>query len=146
MTAPLKATSAPSVRALGVAALVFAATAAPTAGDIGGCGQEAVLLDAARFFEIKQVVDCERCTECALFTRACDRACGLTRIEGSFPEGCFPLVHDGEVCVRALESASCSDYADFVADASPSIPTECDFCPVDEAGRPRSGAGEGSAR
>lgn len=142
----MKAARAPSLRALALAALVFGATAAPTAGDIGGCGQEAVLLEAARFFEIKQEIDCERCTECALFTRACDRACGEARLEGSFPEGCHPLVHDGEVCIRALESAGCSDYADFVADVSPTIPTECDFCPVDEAGQPRTQSSPGSAR
>jgi hypothetical protein len=139
----MNASMPPSLRALAVATLVLGATAAPTAGDIGGCGQEAVLLDAARFFEIKQVVDCERCTECTLFTRACDRACGTATIEGSFPEGCYPLVHDGEVCIRALESTSCSDFADFVADSSPTIPTECDFCPVDEAGRPRTQSGQG---
>ena len=140
----MNAPRASSFRAFALASLVFAATAAPTAGDIGGCGQEAVLLDAGQFFEIKQVVDCQRCTECALFTRACDRACSTTRAEGGFPEGCFPLVHDGEVCVRALESASCSDYAEFVADSSPTIPTECDFCPVDEAGQPRTQSGAGS--
>ncbi len=30
--------------------------------------------------------------------------------------------------MRALLAASCSDYASFVDDVAPTVPTECDFC------------------
>jgi hypothetical protein len=112
---------------------------APTAGNIGSCGQEAVPLDADKFFAAKQAIDCERCTDCPVFSKACDAACGPNRVTGDFPEECVPLVHDGEVCLDALSSASCSAYEAFMADADATIPTECDFCPVDASGNPRSG-------
>jgi hypothetical protein len=41
------------------------------------------------------------------------------------------LVHDGEVCLRALEVAACDDYALFMDDVAPSLPTECNFCPAE---------------
>jgi len=47
----------------------------------------------------------------------------------SFPERCLPLVHDGEVCLRALLNASCGDYSQYMSDDSPTAPTECNFCP-----------------
>ena len=31
-----------------------------------------------------------------------------TALEASFPEDCFPLVHDGEVCLNALRAAAAS--------------------------------------
>jgi hypothetical protein len=37
-------------------------------------------------------------------------------------------VHDGEVCLRAIESLSCNGFGDVV-DPQPIVPTECDFCP-----------------
>jgi hypothetical protein len=111
---------------LGVVALLF--LAAPTAGDIGSCNQKAEDLNATKFFENKQALDCDRCFECRLTTAACLAACGPAT--GAFPEGCFPLVHDGEVCLDALLLASCEDYASFMDDVSPTTPTECDFCPV----------------
>jgi hypothetical protein len=46
-----------------------------------------------------------------------------------FDEGCIPLVHDGEVCLRALLAASCQDFSEFVRDLEPTAPTECVFCP-----------------
>jgi hypothetical protein len=102
--------------------------AAPTAGDIGSCNQTATDLDAAKFFNDKQTIDCERCDQCQLATQACQIACGPTA-QIKFPKGCYPLVHDGEVCLDALQVASCTDYQSFMADQNATIPTECDFCP-----------------
>jgi hypothetical protein len=111
---------------LAVIALFF--LAAPTAGDIGCFTQPADALDPAKFFDDKQNVDCKKCTTCRIETMACTRACGPT-VNPGFPQGCFPVVHDGEVCLDALEIASCADYAGYEADQSATIPTECDFCP-----------------
>ncbi|MBL9024099.1 MAG: hypothetical protein JNL21_18035 [Myxococcales bacterium] len=127
-------------RAAGLLLLLFCL--APTAGNIGSCGQEAVLLDEAKFFANKQYIDCSRCTECAIFTAQCDRACADIAVVGTFPEGCAPLVHDGEVCLDALQVASCDDYAGYVADEGATIPTECDFCPLDADGQPKRGDDE----
>jgi len=108
--------------------VVLAFCAAPVPGDVGGCNQSAEELDAAAFFASKAQVDCAHCGECAFDTEACARACqGSTQTE--FSKDCLPLVHDGEACLRALDAASCSDYAAYVRDESPSIPTECAFCP-----------------
>lgn len=112
---------------------------APTAGNVGSCGQEAVLLDADKFGAQKRGIDCSRCTTCGLSTTACEAACGEGRIEVVFPEGCAPLVHDGEVCLDALWAASCDEFEQYVADEGATIPTECDFCPLDEAGEPDRG-------
>ena len=49
----------------------------------------------------------------------------------TFPVNCYPVVHDGEVCLDALQVASCADYASFKADQGSTIPTECVFCPLD---------------
>lgn len=111
---------------LAIVALFF--LAAPTAGDIGSCNQTAEDLDPGKFFEAKQNLDCDRCFDCAITTKACEVACGPT-LPLSFPKGCYPLVHDGEVCLDVLEVASCSDYASYMADTGGTIPTECDFCP-----------------
>ena len=105
---------------------------APTPGDIGGCGQEPQQLDAKTFFGSKKIIDCRRCDSCGLHTDACQAACDdeVTPAE-AFPEHCFPLVHDGEVCLRALYNASCDDYAGYVDDdpGKRTSPTECNFCP-----------------
>lgn len=114
---------------LAVAIVFFAA--APTAGDIGSCGQSPDDLDPVRFFEAKASVDCERCTSCGLTTDACDRACNGP-LERDFPRGCEPLVHDGEVCLDALRASGCGDYASYAADEGATVPTECDFCPADD--------------
>jgi hypothetical protein len=106
---------------------------APTPGDIGGCGQEAKLLDAPVFFATKKSIDCRRCADCGLYFDTCALACEpFAPTAQAFPEGCFPLVHDGEVCLRAMNNASCGDYGDFVTDelAKRQTPTECNFCPV----------------
>jgi hypothetical protein len=104
--------------------------AAPTPGDVGGCGQQAEELDPGRFFELKASIDCDRCGECGLSTNTCRAACARTELPSqSFPADCLPLVHDGEVCLRALLFAGCDDYSEYMADRAPRAPTECDFCP-----------------
>lgn len=129
---PSKRSYAPALAA--VAAL---AGLAPSAGNIGSCGQAAEPLDAQKFVEAKQAVDCSHCIACGIETGVCERACtDEADIEASFPPGCLPLVHDGEVCLDALSASSCSRYETFVADEGATLPTECDFCPVDEAGEP----------
>ena len=113
-----------------LAAAVALLCAAPTPGDIGGCGQKAELLDPPIFHASKDRMDCIRCQECAIDTQRCELACDPTTPSiTEFPEGCFPLVHDGEVCLRALLHASCSDYEAYVSDSAPEVPTECNFCP-----------------
>ena len=107
--------------------------AAPVPGDIGACGQPVQQLDAPRFFGAKKVVDCRKCRECGFAELACDTACDPSVVpDQEFPDGCEPLVHDGEVCLRVLLYASCEAYAPYISDDSPSVPTECDFCPRGE--------------
>lgn len=102
---------------------------APTPGDVGGCGQKRQELDEELFFDLKNSVDCERCNECGLRTLRCDEACADDHGGRSFPEGCLPLVHDGEVCLRRLLDVDCDTFAGYVDDRSPGVPTECNFCP-----------------
>lgn len=108
--------------------------AAPTAGDIGSCGTAAEALDAKTFFTLRLQDECDKCHSCGYVSRACVRACAElrdeTKIPSEFPPGCHPVVHDGEVCLRAIESLGCSAFGDLVSDA-PIAPTECDFCPID---------------
>lgn len=113
---------------IGFVALAFCA--APTPGDVGGCGQEAQELDAEIFFSSLQDSQCRQCRDCGLTTAACERACGDVLVQSEFPKDCVPLVHDGEVCLRAVQHAGCGDVRDFMSDSSPSIPTECNFCPA----------------
>ena len=111
--------------------LLLTLVAAPTPGDIGGCGQTAQQLDAATFFQTKAKLDCDRCQECNIAFNSCTVACDPnTTIPTSFPQGCYPLVHDGEVCLHALYDASCDDYLHYMDDNAPSTPSECNFCPV----------------
>jgi hypothetical protein len=112
---------------LGFIALAFCA--APVPGDVGGCGQDAQELDPQTFFWSEQSYECEHCRDCDLHSKACDRACGEQLVQAEFPKNCSPLVHDGEVCLRALDNASCDDFAGYMSDTDPSIPTECNFCP-----------------
>ena len=113
-----------------LAVLAFVFCTAPTPGDIGGCGQRPQELDPEIFFSSKAFIDCQRCEACALATKSCQAACEAPNTSPqSFPERCLPLVHDGEVCLRALQNASCSDYTAYMSDTSPSAPTECNFCP-----------------
>lgn len=113
---------------LALVALFF--LAAPTAGNIGSCSQQAEDLDPVKFFDAKQTADCKRCIECGLTSNACTLACGPS-LPLTFPEGCYPLVRDGEVCLDALEIASCTEYQSYMADQAATLPTECDsyFCP-----------------
>ena len=116
---------------LAVIALFF--LAAPTAGDIGSCSQSADDLDPTKFFDAKQNVDCQRCLDCNISSKACTLACGPDQ-KLTFPVDCYPVEHDGEVCLDALQVASCADYVSFTADQGSTIPTECDFCPALEGG------------
>ena len=115
--------------AVAVLALVFGA--GPTVGDIGSCGQAATSLDEATFAAQRKALDCAKCTRCGLTTQTCTNACNPDKpSDVAWPDTCFPLQHDGVVCLDALEAASCSDYASFVSDVAPTVPTECDFCLV----------------
>jgi hypothetical protein len=113
--------------ALGFVALAFCA--APTPGDVGGCGQDAIDLDPETFFWSKQSYECDHCKSCGLTTKACERSCGDVLVQTEFPKDCAPLVHDGEVCLRAIDDGSCDDFRQFMSDTDPTIPTECNFCP-----------------
>ena len=117
-----------------LATMVLCFVIAPTPGDIGGCGQGAEQLDAKAFFDKKRGIDCRKCNDCAfdLFFY-CEEACRVNAdASESFPIGCFPLVHDGEVCLRALEHTSCKNYVDYVKNdiGTRSTPSECNFCPL----------------
>jgi len=102
---------------------------APTPGDVGGCGQKPAELDPGIFFASKANIDCRRCAECGLEGAACRDACAFSQLPSAFPEDCVPLVHDGEVCLRALLDASCDEYAEYTSETRPTAPTECAFCP-----------------
>lgn len=107
---------------------------APTPGDIGGCGQSAQLLDANVFYRSKAYIDCDQCLRCDMMERkVCREACDDNAVRPeAFAPGCYPLVHDGEVCLRALSNASCSDYGEYMHQLAErrSTPSECNFCPV----------------
>ncbi|HET9957944.1 MAG TPA: hypothetical protein VFQ61_25775 [Polyangiaceae bacterium] len=113
----------------GFTLLLLAFCAAPTPGDIGGCGSQAEPLSPEAFFAAKAVLDCARCDECGLSSRACTQACSAQPPTRDFAVACVPVVHDGDVCLHALSAASCDEYAAFVRDRSPSVPNECNFCP-----------------
>jgi hypothetical protein len=111
-------------------AALFVLCAAPTPGDIGGCGQRVQPLGAEPFYERKQEIDCEKCKECDFSTDFCDDACDPDHLpRDEFPEGCEPIVHDGEVCLNALEATGCGDYEAYVKDEGREAPNECRFCP-----------------
>ncbi len=118
--------------AAGVTALLLLVGIAPVVGDIGSCGQAPEELDPYKFFALKAQIDCAQCEDCGLHTRACAAACGFEAAP-ELPAGCYPLVHDGEVCLHKLNMASCDEYRDHMADEGASIPTECNFCPLEEA-------------
>jgi hypothetical protein len=102
---------------------------APTAGDVGGCGTTPTALDPGIFAAARKTEDCQRCTACGLSTPRCLRACDPgAPPETIVPSTCAPLQHDGEVCLRALDAASCSSYATYVDPIAPATPSECDFC------------------
>lgn len=113
---------------IGFSGMVLAFCAAPVPGDIGGCSRPAEPLNAEAFFEDKRAVDCSRCRECGLESHACEEACSA-RTLASLSDGCVPLEHDGQVCLRALLAASCDQVRGYMRDAGATAPTECDFCP-----------------
>lgn len=120
-----------SRRHVGFLAVLGVLSAAPTVGDVGGCNEQADPLAPDKFFAARLESECMQCRACELETvPGCKRACDpRTKVPTTFPEGCRPLVHDGEVCLRAIEALSCDAFADVVA-SSPVVPTECDFCPA----------------
>jgi len=87
------------------------------------------MLDPAAFFAAKQARDCEKCGDCNFHTDYCSNVCSSAYEPPGFPPGCVPLVHDGEVCLDALEAAGCSEYEDYTKDQGRLVPTECQFCP-----------------
>ena len=119
-----------------VLALVFGA--GPTVGDVGSCGESATALDIESFEAERKGLDYQRCTQCNLTTTACVDACDPSKPSPvSIPSTCYPLEHDGQVCLDALQAASCSAYASFVSDVAPTVPSECDFCHyIPDAGSP----------
>jgi len=113
-------------------AVLFLLCAAPTPGDVGGCGQRVLPLGAREFFKAKKKVDCSKCGDCSFETTFCTNACDPDQeLPGDFPEGCDPIVHDGEVCLNALEAAGCGDYEAYVKDEGRQAPNECRFCPLE---------------
>lgn len=114
-----------------VVAVLGVLSMAPTAGDIGGCGSEASLLDVPTFALERKELDCERCRECNIGAARCARSCDpKSPTETGLPASCEPFAHDGDVCLRALRAASCTTYATYVADDGPSTPSECAFCKI----------------
>jgi hypothetical protein len=120
---------------LALVVLVFAP--APTVGDVGGCGAPAEEIDPARYATSRKHLDCRRCTECGLATQRCTSACDdKLPPDEELPSSCHPLVQDAKVCLNALVAASCRSYAGYVADESPTSPSECDFCRLQADGAP----------
>ena len=123
-------TSRPSRASIAFVMVLALFAAAPTVGDVGSCNAAVEALDAKAFFTRRLAAECARCDDCGLNTRACIRACDArTEVPTSFPAGCHPVVHDGEVCLHAIDALSCGAASDLVSDA-PIVPTECDFCPA----------------
>lgn len=121
-----KSTFARLVLAVGV--LVFCT--GPTPGDVGGCGQAPDNLDPPTFYATKKAIDCTRCQDCDLITKTCIDSCDQSLgWDTEFPADCYPLVHDGEACLRALQYASCGEYEEYMSDTSPTTASECNFCP-----------------
>lgn len=114
---------------LALGAVLGAFCLAPTPGDIGGCGAPADLLGARQFFLKKRDIDCGACSTCGIANHTCSSVCSRP-VPSEFPRGCFPLVHDGAVCLRALSHSSCEEYRTYLDDLSPRTPSECDFCPL----------------
>lgn len=124
----------PSVSGRGwspLVALLGVLLMAPTVGDTGGCGRTATDLDRDRYANARKLQDCQRCEQCGIRTARCERACDPKQLpEIVLPVTCHPLYHDGVVCLRALEAASCGTFATYVDDEAPVTPTECQFCQV----------------
>lgn len=136
---------AKAVEVVRLAFILMAFVAAPVAGDIGSCGETLQELDAQKFFSAKESIDCEKCQSCSISTSACERACDFAPNQTSFPDDCLPLVHDGEVCLNALEASDCDNYRRFMSDLVPTVPTECNFCPPRPVASGAGGAGQGGS-
>ena len=111
--------------------LVFALApllVATTPGDIGGCSDEVKDLDQTAFGKERKRVDCQHCQACALSTKRCAIACNEGIQPNTLPSTCRPLERDGEVCLHALQVASCGDYAGYMDDTAPLTSSECEFC------------------
>ena len=109
---------------LAVLALIFGA--APTVGDVGSCGSTATALDVTAFAAERKALDCTKCTHCGFLTQTCQRACNPNEpSDFSLPATCFPLAHDGVVCLDALQATSCSGYASFISDTAPTQLRSC---------------------
>lgn len=118
-----------SAASLLVGATLAALCMAPTVGDIGGCGTTAEAIAPERYESARKQLDCSRCSQCSIATARCQRACDPAQASDIvLPATCKPLVHDAEVCLRALLAKSCDDFAKTVADTSPETPSECLFC------------------
>ena len=91
-----------------------------------------------KFFSEKQFTDCNMCQECGFDTQFCKDSCVNLLLQSSFPDDCFPLVHDGEVCLNALRAEDCEGYGPYIDDVAPTVPTECNFCPVGERPPPEA--------
>jgi hypothetical protein len=113
----------------GFVLVLGAVCAAPTPGDVGGCGQHPDVLDTDTFFELKRERDCEKCGECHFTSDFCTAVCAPDYPLPTLPEGCVPLVHDGEVCLDALEATGCGQYEKYTRDQDRLAPSECQFCP-----------------
>jgi hypothetical protein len=125
-----RANRPPGRLSIGFAIVLGLCAAAPTVGDIGSCnGAPAEPLGAEKFFAARAQLECAHCRDCGLSSQACTIACDpRATLPIAFPEGCHPVVHDGEVCLNALDALSCGAFADVVGPAAV-VPTECDFCP-----------------
>jgi hypothetical protein len=98
-------------------------------GDVGSCSEQAAPLDEGTFAAQRKALDCQRCKQCGFTTKTCTDACNPDAPSSvGWPNTCYPLQHDGIVCLDALEAASCDAYASYVSDVAPTVPTECDFC------------------
>ncbi len=118
---------------LATLSLLLTFVAAPVVGDIGSCGEDPADLDPVKFFAEKARIDCAHCSECDIQSFLCGQACDPTQNATAFPRGCYPYVQDGNVCLNALDAASCDEYRDYMNDQGPTSPTECNFCPPEEA-------------
>jgi hypothetical protein len=130
-------------RSLLALAPLLALSLAPVAGDVGSCGSPAVDLDPAKFFALEYGIQCKKCLGCGIDTARCAELCAGPPEGAAFPLACFPTVHDGEVCIRALDAAGCDEMALYVADEGAVIASECDFCP--ESANPNVGGAGGSS-
>ena len=114
-----------------VAVLAALAVLAPTPGDTGGCGTAVVEMSSAGYGNARKLADCARCKECNIGSERCARACNRSvPPEFALPPTCRPLLHDGQVCLRAIYAASCADFATYVDENAPVTPSECGFCQV----------------